>query len=136
MEIENAYLIFKSDFKHRNWIDWIKSHIMLGPPPYRFNGSIFFDYKGISFSGYDAFLKETTEFVIAKAKITQLYYGYDDTFSTFQTRGLGLSWTPIRITFESAEEEESETDLYLISEFNGAFSENKNLFEELKLWLS
>ncbi len=58
MSIENAYLIFKNDFSHRNWIDWIKSHITLGPPPYRFKGSISFDYDGISFKGYDPHLKE------------------------------------------------------------------------------
>lgn len=48
---------------------------------------------------------------------------------------MGITWAPIRITFESTEGK-METDLYLVSEFNGAFSENQNLFEELKLWLS
>lgn len=28
------------------------------------------------------------------------------------------------------------TDLYLVANFNDAFSENKNIFEELKRWLS
>ncbi len=135
MTIENAYLIFKNDFSHRNWIDWIKSHIMLGPPPYRFQGSISFDYNGISFNGYDTHLKENREFNIAKDDITQLYYGYDETFSTFQTRGMGMTWAPIRFTFDSSEIK-NETDLYIVTEFNGVYSENKNLFEELKIWLS
>ncbi len=103
MTFENAYLIFKNDFSHRNWIDWIKSHIMFGPPPYRFQGSISFDYNGISFRGYDTHLGEVSEFNIAKSEITQLFYGYDESFSKFQTRGMGLTWAPIRISFESAE---------------------------------
>ncbi len=135
MTIENTYLIFKNDFNHRNWIDWIKSHIMLGSPPYRFIGSVSFDYDGISFSGYDSHLKENAEFNIAKDEITQLYYGYDETFSTFQTRGMGMTWAPIRFTFDSSEIK-NETELYLVTEFNGAYSENQNLFEELKIWLS
>lgn len=138
MEIDDTYLIFKNDFKLRNWVDRIKSHIMLAPPPYRFKGSILFDNNGITFKGFDAYSKENTEFTIRKDEITQLYYGYDKTFSTFQTRGMGLTWAPIRITFESKKiyYEEVETDLYLVSKFNGAFSENQNLFEGLKLWLS
>lgn len=55
MKIENAYLIFKEDFKHRDWIDWIKSHIMLSPPPYRFKGSVLFDNNALAFNGYDVF---------------------------------------------------------------------------------
>ena len=135
MTVENVYLIFKNDFNHRNWIDWIKSHIMLGPPPFRFKGSISFDYTGISFKGYDFQLEQNVEFNIAKNEITQLYYGYDETFSAFQTRGMGMSWAPIRFTFDSSEIK-NDTDLYLISEFDGISSGNQNLFEELKIWLS
>lgn len=138
MEIDETYLIFKKDFKHRNWIDWIKSHMMLAPPPYRFKGSVLFDYKGITFQGFNTYSKESTQFTIRKKDITQLYYGYDETFSTFQARGMGLTWAPIRITFESTTffDEDDETELYMVSKFNGAFSDNQILFEELKLWLS
>ncbi|MEO6347960.1 MAG: hypothetical protein ABIO60_08620 [Aquaticitalea sp.] len=108
---------------------------MLVPPPYRFQGSISFNYDGISFNGYDSQLKENVEFNIAKDEITQLYYGYDETFSTFQTRGMGMTWAPIRFTFDSTKFK-NETDLYLVLEFNGISSENQNLFEELKIWLS
>lgn len=136
MKIEDSYLIFKNDFKHRNWVDWIISHIMLSPPPYRFKGSITLDYSGITFDGFDTFLKEDSEFKIRKDEITQLYYGYDETFSTFQTRGMGITWAPIRISFKSTKDEDAETALYLVSKFNGVFSENQKLFEELKRWLS
>ena len=108
---------------------------MLGPPPFRFKGSISFDYTGISFKGYDFQLEQNVEFNIAKNEITQLYYGYDETFSAFQTRGMGMSWAPIRFTFDSSEIK-NDTDLYLISEFDGISSGNQNLFEELKIWLS
>ena len=137
MKIDYTYLIFKNDFKHRNWIDWIASHIILGPPPYRLKGSISIDSQGITFSGYDTYLKENVEFLIKKNEMTQLYYGYDETFSTFQTRGMGLSWAPIRIKFNSISFDDKEEDtLYLVSKFNGEFSENQELFNELKDWLS
>ena len=135
LKIDKSYLIFKTDFKHRNWIDWIKSHIMLGPPPYRFKGSVLFDNKGLSFSGCDSFLKEVAVFNINKNEISQQYYGYDEAFSTFQTRGMGMSYAPIRFTFESTEFED-ETYIYLIAQFNGVSSNNDYVFNQLKAWLS
>jgi len=135
MTIDNAFVIFKNDFSHRNWIDWIKSHIMMAPPPYRFQGAISFTNHNLHFNGYDSQLKENVKFNIDKTEITQLYYGFDETFSSFQTRGMGITWAPIRITFDT-NQFENETVLYLVAEFNGVFSENKHLYEDLKLWLS
>lgn len=138
MKIHDAYLIFKKDFKNRNWLDWIKAHIMLAPPPYRFKGSVFFDYKGITFKGFDTYLKKDVKFNIRKDEINQLYYGYDKTFTLSETRGMGMGWAPIRIRFDASkfDDDEEETDLYLVIKYNGVFSENEKLFEELKLWLS
>ena len=135
MKFDDSYLIFKADFKHRNWIDWVQSHLMLGPPPYRFKGSISFDYKGLSFSGYDSYSKEDIVFDIKKNDITQLYYGYDDTFSIFQTRGMGMALAPIRFTIDSTEFK-GETNLYLVAQLNGVSSDNENVFELLKVWWS
>lgn len=138
MKIDDAYLIFKDDFKSRNWIEWIKSHLMFGPPPYRFKGSIIINHYGLTFMGYDSYTKQDAEFTIRKNQITQLYHGYDATFSQFQTRGMGLTWAPVRITFEPMEfnDNETETDVYIVAKFNGVFSENQTLFEELKRWFS
>lgn len=91
MKIDSAYLISQEDFTPRNWIDWIKSHLILRPPSDRFKRSFLIDYKGITFCGCYDYIKEVTEFTIRKDEITQLYYGYDNTFSTFQTRRTGLS---------------------------------------------
>ncbi|MDG3584150.1 hypothetical protein [Galbibacter pacificus] len=108
---------------------------MGAPPPYRYKGSITFDYDALAFSGYDSYNKEDTVFKIQKSSITQLYYGYDEIFSTFQTRGMGISWAPIRFTIHS-DLQDSETFLYVVFGFDGISSENKTLFEELKTWLS
>ncbi len=54
----------------------------------------------------------------------KLYYGYDETFSTFKTKGMGMTWAPLRITFDSSEIK-NETDLYLVTEFNGVYSKIK-----------
>ena len=130
MVVKNSFLIFKNHFKHRTWLDWIQSHIMYAPPPFRFKGSVTFDVNGISFVGFDIFHDTEVQFNIPKAEIEQLYHGYDETFSTFQTRGSGTTWAPIRFKFAH------ENPLYLISEFNGIYSANEELFEELKMWLS
>lgn len=137
MTIDDAYLIFKDDFKHRNWVDWLAAHIMLAPPPYRFKGSISLKYDGITFNGYDTYLKEEATFNITKGEIIQLYHGYDKTFSLLQTRGLGMGLAPIRIRFDATkfDDNENETDLYLVVKYNGIYSGNEKLFEELQNWL-
>ncbi|WP_437396325.1 hypothetical protein [Flagellimonas lutimaris] len=130
MVVKNSFLIFKSDFKHRTWLDWIQSNIVVAPPPFHYKGSITFNASGITFVGYDIFHDEEIQFNIPKEEIEQLYYGYDDTFKTFNTQDNENSWAPIRFKFAH------ENDLYLISEFNGIYSANEELFEELKMWLS
>ncbi len=109
---------------------------MLAPPPYRFKGSVAINDAAFTFKGYDEFSNEMVEFNIAKEDINQLYHGYDETFNTFQTRGMGLTWAPIRIRFGSSNVDKEENDLYVVCGFNGAFSKNEALFEQLKIWLS
>lgn len=135
MILENCYLIFAKDFKKRNWADWIKTQICLAPPPFRFKGHIAIEYDGILFEGYDAYENSNTEFKINKESIRQLYYGYDNVFNKFETKGFGISYAPIRITIENNNNKEAE-NLYIISDFNGIFSADGELFETLKKWLS
>ncbi|MEH6407075.1 MAG: hypothetical protein V7767_07330 [Leeuwenhoekiella sp.] len=132
MNVENTYLIFKDDFKHRNWVDWVISHVMLGPPPFRLKGALTFTTDGFIFKGYDMFTKENSEFEINKSDIIQLYLGYDKLFRRAQARG-DSSFEPLRIKLNM---ENKETDLYVVSEYNGMTSANTELFEEMKIWLS
>ena len=134
MNLENCYLIFGEDFKNRNWIDWVKSHISLAPPPYRFHGEISLDHDGILFQGMDDYKDSDTEFKIKKDSITQLYHGYDEVFNRYQTRDFGMSYAPIRMQIEKGNEEMNH--LYVISNYNGVTSSNLELFETLKTWLS
>lgn len=134
MLIENCYLIFDKDFEKRTWIDWIKDHISLAPPPHRFHGKISIEHDGILFEGIDEYQNTTSGFKIKKELISQLYHGYDEMFNKFQTRGFGMSYAPVRIKIEN--ERNGSENLYLVSNFNGVFSSNQELFEILKTWLS
>ena len=135
MRIENSYLIFKSDFKNRNWLDWIICHVTGAPPPFRFKGAVRFDATGLRFSGYDIYNSEEVNFTIPKGAFTQLYYGFDNTFYRAQTRNFGVGREPIRFTYISPENE-TEVQLYLVADFNGLYSKNEQLFEELKNWVA
>lgn len=134
MVIENCYLIFDKDFEKRNWMDWLKNHVSLSPPPHRFHGEISIEYDGILFKGIDTYQNVDADFKIEKEFIRQLFHGYDELFNKFQTRGFGLSYAPIRIKIEKETNEPE--NLYLVSNFNGIFSTNQELFEILKTWLS
>lgn len=134
MVIENCFLIFDKDFEKRNWVDWIKDHVSLAPPPHRFQGEISIEHDGIVFEGIDKYQNADAEFKIKKEYIRQLYHGYDEIFNKFQTRGFGLSYAPIRMKIEN-DDIESES-VYLVSNFNGISSTNQELFEILKNWLS
>ena len=133
MDFENCYLIYEKDFEQQNWIDWIKNHISLAPPPHRFHGQLHLESNRLLFEGKDKYENEVCEFGIAKNSITQIYHGYDETFNKFQTRGFGLSYAPIRLQLESTASDPQ--NIYLVSNFNGVTSANEQFFEILKKWL-
>ena len=37
MTIENLLIIYETDFKRRNWLDWVISHIMFSSIVHRFS---------------------------------------------------------------------------------------------------
>lgn len=132
--IEHAYLIFAEDFKKRNWIHWLKSHVMGAPPTHRFKGILQFNQDAMRFEGFDFYKEAPTTFTIPKEQITQIFHGFDKTFNAFQTRNLEQFWAPIRFTLQMTEADQ-ERQLYVVAEWNGLCSANRQVFEELKDWL-
>lgn len=123
-------IINKTDFKRRNFFDWLFSHISGSFPPHRYRGTMEITNDSLNFNGADTFLKTESEFTIYKNNIIQVYHGYDDVFSVFQTRGLGLVWAPVRLKLTDGE------FLYIIAGYDIMGTKNKEFYDFLTEWFS
>lgn len=85
-------------------------------------------------NGSDTKLNTQIEFIIEKNSIEEVYFGYDDIFNVYQTRGLGLGWSPVRITFTDSDGQEKIG--YFITGHNKWGSANKDFYNFLIEWLS
>ena len=94
MTIENLLIIYDTDFEKRNWLDWIISHVMFAPPTHRFSGRALIEADQFIFKGYDKKKNENAEIILYRHLITQVYLGYDKTYSHFQVRS-SFFWQPI-----------------------------------------
>lgn len=130
----NTLIIFRDEFKQRNFFDWIISHTSGFLPPHRYRGEIEVTDKFIKFIGTDTKLKTDTEFIIDKGSIEEVYFGYDETFNVYQTRGLGLSSAPVRIKFIDTDGQEKFG--YFITGYDKWGSVNKDFYSFLIEWLS
>lgn len=129
----HALLIFDLDIKTRNWLDWLSSHSSLAKPLHRYHGIITMKNNSLYFDGYDVREKQEVEIVINKHHITSLYYGYDKLYNLGEVRGLGMTWKPIRITFN---ENGKEQNLYLITNYNLGKTDNNEWLMLLQKWLA
>jgi hypothetical protein len=129
MEISTLWA-FEEDIQSRSWLDWLKAHTSFLKPLHRFEGMMTVYTNSLNFSGVDKRSQEQVSFDVNKHDVTQLYLGFDETFNLLETRGPGF-WLPLRITFLRDGREEK---LYLITNYNFGFSDNKNCFEFLKIW--
>lgn len=132
MSYSNAYLIYRDDFKNRGFKDWLLSHISFAQPPHRYRGEVDLRSDILCFDVMDTQSKMWKRIEIQKLAIKELKMGYDRTFHVFQTRGLGLGWAPIRITLHS----NPSNPLYLVVDFNGFGSGNREFLLKLKAWMN
>jgi hypothetical protein len=127
-------VIFRDECKQRKFFDWIISHTSGFLPPHRYKGEIEITDQCIKFFGLDTQLKTESEFLIERNRIEEIYFGYDEIFNVYQTRGLGLGWAPVRIKF--IEPDGQEKYAYFITGYDTWGSVNKDFYSFLMEWLS
>jgi len=96
------------------------------PPLHRHEGNIALTNSEIIIEGIQ---EGDEDLSIQLNKLKQIYLGFDDVFQMSSVKGFGLFWQPLRIEFyTSAVETQS---IYLIIDFNGIFTHDKDWFEAL-----
>jgi len=85
------------------------------------------------FRGLDAVSGKNTELTIYKNKIDQVFHGYDNIYNVYQTRGFGLNWAPVRITYKDLDADKL---IYIITGYNKPGTMNKDFYNFLVEWLS
>jgi hypothetical protein len=130
-----ALWAFEDDIKSRSWLDWLTAHTSLMKPLHRYEGLLAVYANRLNFSGIDKRSSTQDDFSldIYKYQIEQLYHGFDEIFHQWETRGLGLTGLPLRLTFTQNEKEEK---LYLITNYKAGWWNNTDCFEFLKNWVS
>lgn len=129
-----ALWAFEEDVITRSRGDWMQAHTSFLKPLHRYEGQVNVLPDKLILSGKDKRTGEEILFTIRKNHIVQLYLGFDESYNATETRGFGLKWLPLRVTFLQNGIEEK---LYLITNYRFfGWSDNKDYFQYLKEWLS
>lgn len=126
-----AIWLFEEDVKTRSWWDWLTAHTSFLLPLHRYRGKLFIMDDHLELQGRDKRTKEEVMLYISKYSLEQVHLGFDEVFSLAETRGLGLSWQPLRIRYDASGETRT---LYLIANYRISRSDNAKLFDFLKTW--
>jgi hypothetical protein len=127
-----AFLSFREDIRNRNFGDWLEAHTSLMQPLHRYKGFITLDKEKLSFYGQDKETGSELRLSIYRYEIQQLYHGFDEDFTPWETRNLGLAWKPLRIVFAK---DDGEYQIYLIINYSFGRCDNVFWMEMLKDWL-
>ncbi len=127
-----AFLSFSEDIRQRTFFDWLDAHISTAQPLHRYKGLLKLDRDKISFYGTEKKTGNDFRLFIYRYEILQLYHGFDDVFTALETRNLGLSWKPLRISFTR---EKVDFHVYLIMDYAFGRTTNEAWMETLKTWL-
>jgi hypothetical protein len=127
-----AFLAFSEDIRKRTFIDWMEAHISAAQPLHRYKGLLNLDRDKISFYGTEKKTGNDFRLFIYRHEIQQLYHGFDDVFTVLETRNLGLSWKPLRISFTR---DKTDFRVYLIIDYAFGRTTNEAWMEALKSWL-
>lgn len=130
----DALIAFEDDIRKRSWLDWLRAHTSFMKPLHRYEGSIKLYDDGLYFSGTDKKKANAAAFdiVIRREEIFQIYHGHDKVFNLFETRGLGLIWKPLRISYTK----DKDINMYLIINYRFGRSTNAAWFQILRDWLT
>lgn len=128
-----ALWIFEEDILNRSGLEWLSAHISFGKPLHRYEGTITINENSLLLEGFDNRQKVEVSFEIFKGQMVQLYHGFDKSFTALETRNLGLSWYPLRITFQT---DSGNKNVYLIINHRFDRTDNLEYFEFLKQWVS
>ena len=135
MSQRKAPLLFssKADILNRNAGDWLTAHISFMLPIHKYKGDIELTENKMVLM-YDGDEGISSELVIERETIKDVFLGFDEIFHTGLDRSRGLSFQPLRITFLQGDQEDI---LYLIIDFNRLTrgSRNKEWFNRIGKWM-
>ncbi|MFI5159439.1 MAG: hypothetical protein ACHQF4_11275 [Sphingobacteriales bacterium] len=95
------------------------------PPLHRHNGNIALTDSELIIEGVDGDIDLTIQLNAMK----QVYLGFDDLFPMTSARSFGAFWQPLRIEYYVSSSETE--DIYLIIDYNGLFTHDKDWYNTL-----
>ena len=132
--IIDALILEQTDLIKKSFFEWLFSHFSGSLPPHRYHGKIEVRDRLLTFEGTDNKTDDNVNLIINKEHITEVYYGYDDLYNIFQTRGFGSVWSPVRI--KVSDDTDTEKIYYIVTGFDFLKTTNMEFYNFLKEWLS
>ncbi len=96
------------------------------PPLHRHEGNIALTNTELIIEGIS---DDDENLTIPLNKLKQIYLGFDDVFTMSSVKGLGLFWQPLRITYYT--DSIGTQTIYLIIDFNGVYTHDKDWYKTL-----
>ena len=128
-----ALLAYQEDIKRKSLVDWFLAHVSFLKPLHRYEGEIKLTNEKLIFQGKDKKNNSSHKLEISKEEIKEIYLGFDEVFKRSEDRSLGLTFKPLRITFEKNGKLKI---AYFIINFKRITrtTDNKKWFELLERW--
>lgn len=96
------------------------------PPLHRHEGNIALTNSEIIIENIN---DDDVDLTIKLNQLKQIYLGFDEVFTASSVRGLGFLWQPLRIEYYLSNVETQ--SIYLIIDFNGIYTHDKDWFKTL-----
>ncbi len=129
----DALLVFKDDIENRNFWDWIKARAAFSEPLHKYRGVVRLNAKYFEFEGNDRETSKPMLLTFNYKQLADVFLGFDNVFTTFEDRSLGLTYQPLRMRIENGNHE---FVVYIIFNYNRFMrtADNRNWFEVLSKW--
>jgi len=103
----------------------MNSMMSFSPPLHRHNGNIALTTSELIIEG----VEDDVDLSISLSAMKQIFIGFDDLFPVTSVRSFGAFWQPLRIEYYISS---LETEyIYLIIDYNGVFTHDKDWFNAL-----
>ena len=104
----------------------INGMISMGPVLHHHKGNIALSEAELIIEG---FTDEEEDLTIPLSAMKQIYLGFDDVFPKIAVKSLGMLWQPLRIEYYTSALQTQY--IYLIIDFNGIYTHDKDWFNTL-----
>lgn len=105
---------FQTDIQHKGAADWLAAHTSFCLPLHHYEGAITINSNELTLKGVHKSTSEASVVVVKPADIVDVCLGFDECYTKWDDRSLGLTFKPLRLHIRRSGEE---FIVYLVVDF-------------------